>query len=121
MHNVDIGQTKAWGHPVDDASKARWPTYPRAIWRNLEPPDVDFVLIDGRFRVACTLAAVLHVRTSALIAVHDFWTRPKLYGAILEFLDVVDRAESLGVFAPRGEIDEARVEKLLGGYLTDPR
>lgn len=121
MHNVDIGRTKAWGYPADDASKALWPRYPQAIWRDLESPAVDFVFIDGRFRVACALVALLHVRTPTLIAVHDFWSRPKVYGEILEFLDVVQRIESLAIFAPRDDIDEVRVEKLLGVYLTDPR
>lgn len=121
MHHVDIGRTKAWGYPADDASKALWPGYPRAIWRNLESPAVDFVFIDGRFRMACALVALLHVRTPALIAVHDFWSRPTVYGELLEFLDVVHRVQSLGIFAPRRDIDEVRVRKLIEVYLTDPR
>jgi hypothetical protein len=121
MHTADIGRTRAWGHPVDDAAKARWPRYPRAVWRKLEPPAVDFVFIDGRFRVACALVALLHIRPPALIAVHDFWTRLKIYGEILEFLDVVQRVKSLGIFAPRDDIDRTRVEKLLRDYLADPR
>jgi hypothetical protein len=121
MHNVDIGHTKAWGYPADNASKALWPRYPRAIWRKLKSPAVDFVFIDGRFRVACALVALLHIKTPALIAVRDFWSRPKVYGEILEFLDVVQRVESLGIFAPRDDVDEIRVKKLLRTYLTDPR
>ena len=121
MHHVDIGRTKAWGHPVDDSSKALWPSYPWDIWRNLEAPAVDFVFIDGRFRVACALVALLHVRTPALIAVHDFWSRPDIYGEILQFLDVDHRAQSLAIFAPRRDIDEIRVRKLLEVYLIDPR
>lgn len=121
MHTVDIGRTKAWGYPVDEAAKARWSCYPRAIWRDLSPPDVDFVFIDGRFRVACALVALLHVGPPALVAVHDFWWRLKIYGEILEFLEVVQRAGSLGVFAPRGDMSRSRVEKRLGAYLADPR
>jgi hypothetical protein len=121
MHHVDIGPTKAWGHPVDDRLKASWPRYPRAIWRNLKSPAVDFVFLDGRFRVACALVALLQIKVPALIAVHDFWFRLKAYGEILEFLDVVHRAKSLGIFAPRADIDEVRVKKLLKVYLTDLR
>ena len=121
MHNVDIGRTKAWGYPVDKAAKARWPRYSCAIWRKLESPAVDFVFIDGRFRVACALVALLHITPPALIAVHDFWTRLKVYAEILEFLDVVQRVKSLGIFAPRGDIDKIRVIKLLREYLIDPR
>jgi hypothetical protein len=121
VHHVDIGRTKAWGHPADDASKALWPRYSRAVWRNLESPAVDFVFLDGRFRVACALVALLQVRTPMLFAVHDFWSRPKAYGELLEFLDVVHRAGTLGIFAPHGDVDQARVKKLLKIYLTDPR
>ncbi len=121
MHRVNIGQTKAWGYPVDAAAKARWPQYSRAIWRKLKSPPVDFVFIDGRFRVACALFALLRIRPPALIAVHDFWPRLKIYGEILEFLDVVQRVKSLGIFVPRDDIDKARVKKLLDEYLTDPR
>lgn len=121
IHNVAIGRTKAWGYPADEASKSLWPGYPLAIWSDLGSPAVDFVLIDGRFRVACALVALLHIGTPALIAVHDFWTRTKAYGEILDFLDVVDRAGSLGVFAPRGDIDQLRLKGILGCYLNDPR
>lgn len=121
MHTVDIGRTKAWGYPADETAKARWSSYPRAIWRDLSPPAVDFVFIDGRFRVACALVALLQVAPPVLIVVHDFWWRLKIYGEILEFLDVVQRAGSLGVFAPRGDMDRSRVEKLLDAYLADPR
>lgn len=121
MHAVDIGPTKAWGYPVDEGSKAFWPRYPCEIWRKLESPAVDFVLVDGRFRVACVLLALLHIEATALIAVHDFWYRQKIYGEVLEFLDVVHRVDSLAIFASRGGIDEIRIRDLLDAYLADPR
>ena len=81
MHRVDIGPTRKWGHPLGDESKARWPQYAQAVWQAALPQPVDFVLIDGRFRVACALMARLKARPDALVAFHDFWTRLRAYGA----------------------------------------
>jgi hypothetical protein len=84
------------------------------------PPPVDFVLVDGRFRVACALTALLKARPDALVALHDFWTRLQIYGEILPFFDVIGRAGSLAILASRQNLDQARIETLLGQYLSDP-
>jgi hypothetical protein len=120
MHCVDIGPTRKWGHPLSDESKARWPQYAQAVWQAALPRPVDFVLIDGRFRVACALMARLNARSDALVAFHDFWTRLGVYGEILAFFDVVGRAGSLAILAPRQHLDQARIEMLLRQYLSDP-
>jgi hypothetical protein len=119
MHCIDIGPTRKWGHPVGDESKARWPQYAQAVWQAALPLPVDFVLVDGRFRVACALMALLKVRPDAL-AFHDFWTRLEVYGEILPFFDVVGRAGSLAILAPRQHPDPTRIETLLRRYLSDP-
>lgn len=120
MHCIDIGPTRKWGYPRGEESKARWPRYAQAVWRAALPQPVDFVLIDGRFRVACALMALLKARPDALVAFHDFWTRLKAYGQILPFFDVVGRAGSLAILAPRQDLDQARIETLLRQYLSDP-
>lgn len=120
MHCIDIGPTRKWGHPLNDEAKDRWPRYAQAVWRSALPQPVDFVLIDGRFRVACVLMALLNTRPDALVAFHDLWTRLKLYGEILQFFDVVGRAGSLAVLAQRPTPDRARIEGLLRQYANDP-
>ena len=120
MHCVDIGPTRKWGHPLGDEAKDRWPQYFRAVWHAALPGPVDFVLIDGRFRVACVLAALLNARPDAVVAFHDFWTRVEAYGEVLQFLDVVGRAGSLAVLVPRPTPDRARIESLLRHYGNDP-
>ncbi|HTG19783.1 MAG TPA: hypothetical protein VK681_07045 [Reyranella sp.] len=117
---MDIGPTRKWGHPLDDESKARWPQYAQAVWQAALPTPVDFVLIDGRFRVACALMALLKARPHARVAFHDFWTRLRAYGAVLPFFDVVGRAGSLAILAARQDLAQARIETLLPHYLSDP-
>jgi hypothetical protein len=120
MHCIDIGPTRKWGHPLGEESKARWPQYAQAVWQDALPAPVDFVLIDGRFRVACALMALLKARPDALVAIHDFWTRLGAYGEILALFDVVERAASLAILAPRQDLDQARLETLLRQYSSDP-
>lgn len=63
MH-ADIGLTEHWGAPVFKRETpqrlARWRAYPEAPWRVMEEKP-DFVLVDGRFRVACALTAIKHL------------------------------------------------------------
>jgi hypothetical protein len=82
--HADIGPTKDWGHPVDRQGKDRWPLYPLKGWRfavehGYQP---DMVLIDGRFRTACTLACLLFARVEVPILVDDYVGRD--YAATLE-------------------------------------
>jgi hypothetical protein len=120
MHCVDIGPTRKWGYPSGDEASARWPQYAQTVWQAALPAAVDFVLIDGRFRVACALTALLKARPDTPVAFHDFWTRLRAYGEMLPFFDVVGRAGSLAILAPRPHLDQARIETLLRQYSSDP-
>ena len=105
---VDIGPTKDWGYPIDETEKDKFPHYSEAILRFEN--GFDLILIDGRFRVACTLNAIKHTLKyqknirKTFILIHDFWNRPS-YHDVLRFLDVVERSESLGVFKLKKNID----------------
>lgn len=109
--HADIGATVALGAPADRAARERWPDYASLPWAHVDQDALDLVLIDGRFRVACIMQAVLHVRPQTLIAVHDFWNRPA-YHAVLPYLDPVARRERLGVFRPKPAFDRAEAEQL---------
>lgn len=94
--HVDIGPIGAWGMPTNPASAPKWPGYHQAVWKTLSwAPDL--VLVDGRFRVACTLATVLNCRPGTPVVIHDFWDRPQYHG-VLRYLDTVERVDTLGVF-----------------------
>lgn len=98
---VDIGPTKEWGFPVSVQESKNFPAYSKAIHQYQQA--FDLILVDGRFRVACTMAAIQHILAhstepqEARIFIHDFWNRPQ-YHAVLEFLDVIDKVESAGLF-----------------------
>ena len=54
--------------------------------------EVDFVLIDGRFRVACCLKCFDVISDACLIAFDDFLDNPK-YCIVLNFYEIVERTK----------------------------
>jgi hypothetical protein len=73
-----------WGHPGENSIKADWINYSEQI-KNVT--QVDLVLIDGRFRVACCLKCF---GSGALIAFDDFLDR-KHYHIVLDYYDIVEK------------------------------
>jgi hypothetical protein len=112
-----VGPTGPWGAPSDDSCKHLWPRYSELPWARRS--DYDLILIDGRFRVACALQAVLRASTRTLIVVHDFWNRPK-YHVVLPFLEWKESCQSTGVFTKRRDADAAAAQALLDNYRYNP-
>jgi len=106
FHYVNIGQTGRWGYPVSEVSKNLFPNYSKDIFNTLDANQIDTVLIDGRFRVACVLSVILnmHSNKNTTIIIHDFWNREK-YHIVLNYLNKVDQIDTLGVFQIKNNID----------------
>jgi hypothetical protein len=111
LHHADIGPVGDWGFPTDASFSARWPAYAQEIWARVPAGEVDAVLVDGRFRAACVLAAVTHARPGTPIIVHDFWNRPE-YGVILPAVVPMLRADTLAILVARLPIDRGEVGAL---------
>lgn len=81
---ADIGPTKQWGHPKDRSGYLRYARYPLGIW---ERGDVapDLVLVDGRFRTGCALAAALHAKGPLRLLFDDYAPRAH-YHRIEDFI-----------------------------------
>lgn len=76
VYHVDIGPTGAWGRPINESSWRQFHNYPTAVWseRFFRPPDV--ILIDGRFRPACFVAACLRATQPTTVLFDDYVERP---------------------------------------------
>jgi hypothetical protein len=71
---ADIGPTKDWGHPANKSGYLRYPAYSLGVWeRGDVAPDV--VLVDGRFRTGCALAAALHTKKPLRLLFDDYAPR----------------------------------------------
>ena len=116
---VDIGPTKECGYPVDDSHKEKFVDYSEAILKYDNA--FDFILVDGRFRVACTLNAIKHTilkqknKSDTRIFIHDFWNRVD-YHDVLKFLDTEHVVESAGVFRIKNNINVSMLEDMLEKY-----
>lgn len=123
VETVDIGPTGDWGYPTSASSIDKFPDYSRAIHQH--EIAFDLILVDGRFRVACILAAIQHIvrwhnePQNARLFIHDFWNRQQ-YHTVLEFLEPVERVETAGVFKVKPDCDFGRVSKLWHEFATQP-
>jgi len=77
-----LGPTGAWGFPTDTANCRKWPRYATHVWQILDsiPASPDFILVDGRFRVASFLASLPSAQPGAQILFDDYRGRTKQYG-----------------------------------------
>lgn len=109
MH-IFIGKTGPWGYPLENDQKDLFPNFSTLPFQNQKKFDVIF--IDARFRVACALQAILYQPKNVKILMHDFNSRPA-YHCLLEFLDIVDTADTMCLFKIK---DHYNVQKLLTLY-----
>lgn len=116
---VDIGPTKAWGYPVDNTHRDKFPRYSQAILQHDKA--FDLILIDGRFRVACTLNAIKQTLQKqknlddTTLFIHDFWDRED-YHVVLDFLETRDRVESAGAFRIKPGVDRVALMAMIKKY-----
>lgn len=97
-----------------------WLHYHSDVWERLDCKTLDFILIDGRFRVACALQSIMHCPHVPVVLVHDFWNR-KEYRPMLRVMDVQDQADTAVILRRKRRIRWQDMEKLLQQAMLDPR
>ena len=117
VYHVDIGPPKEWGIPSSEESKELFPNYSGIIYNMIPKKNIDTILIDGRFRVACALKAILECNSNSnlQILIHDFSIRPN-YHIVLEYLDEVETADTLSVFKIKEKLDYDLVREAYEKY-----
>jgi hypothetical protein len=71
----DIGETKEWGYPATNSEWQRYARYPLEVWDLPEFRQPDVVLVDGRFRAGCVLAAAFRTQAPVRVFVDDYARR----------------------------------------------
>jgi hypothetical protein len=101
----------------------RWEGYPQAPWSyyermGLEP---DLILVDGRFRVACSLESLLRLSSprDCRILCEDCVGRP-YYQVVEQFADLTLMGR-MAVLKAKRPLDRDECRKFTAQYLTDPR
>lgn len=122
--NKNVNDNILAGH-LDKAEnqifKPNWERYSKAILQvNAdEQRSIDFVLVDGRFRVACCLMAILYTGSDCIIGIHDFYfsgkscNRYATYCVVEKYLDKIEESSQLVIFKKKPNYDK---EALLKDY-----
>ena len=79
----------SWGYPGKDCKPDDMKKYSDVQVQS----DTDFILIDGRFRVACCLKLFEQIKDDCIIAFDDFLDR-KQYHIILDYYTIVEQTRN---------------------------
>lgn len=107
---------KTWGYPGDESVIDDWKKYIQSI-DNIDE-QIDLILIDGRFRVACALYCFDKIKDDTLIAFDDFLVRD-YYNEVLNFYDIIDSAGRLVILKKKNIFKPDN--QLLETYINDSR
>jgi hypothetical protein len=120
--HVDIGPTKRLGYPRGAAFRAKFRNYPLAGWRLCEEADLspDLVLIDGRFRLACVLATLLHAKPGCRVLLDDYKWRRR-YHRVEEFAKPSRMIGRMAEFMVPGDLPRAEIRRAFEAAVSDPR
>jgi len=85
-------QLNTWGNPGPNSTEIQRINYSNQIKKlnKNEQQNIDLVLIDGRFRVACCLKCFDFIKKECLIAFDDFLNRPD-YHIVLNYYDIIEK------------------------------
>ena len=97
IQHTDIGPTGRWGRPLDDSHWHQYHHYPLRIWSEPWFRQPDLILIDGRFRAACLVAACLHVTRPTTVLFDDYTDRPA-YHVVERLVKPVRTVERMAEF-----------------------
>lgn len=111
IYKVDIGPTKSWGYPIDDSRKDSYKIFSSKIFSEVDLTLIDTILVDGRFRIACTLNTVLnfHDLKEVNILIHDYSLRED-YKIVEKYLDLKEKTKTLYVFKIKENIDVSNLK-----------
>ncbi|RYH09697.1 hypothetical protein EON65_39945 [archaeon] len=118
MSWINIGKTKRLGYPANEAKKHKWPVYSESV--KSVGKRADFVLVDGRFRVASCLKSLLYTDpVKAKIAVHDFFRRKDYYD-VLKYADIIDCQDNLVILRAKADLNRGALERDIMKHLHNP-
>ena len=116
MQHVNIGPTGKWGTPKDGSAYQRYHQYPLSIWdtEGFQHPDV--ILVDGRFRVACALTAMMRCTKKTTLLFDDYEGR-KGYHGIEEFLKKEEVVGNMARFSvKKSALPRDQLTKIIGMF-----
>jgi hypothetical protein len=117
VDHIDLGPVDK-GVPIDDHCVFRRPAYPHALLRygNNLP---DTVLVNGCFRVACTMAALLYAVDDVVVIFHGF-DATEAHKEVFKVTEQVATVGSLTVLKRKSGVSREKLKRLLHKYWFTP-
>lgn len=102
----DIGPVGHWGKPINDHGIKDYHSYMTSPWRLAHEKhlEVDLIMIDGRFRVACFLYSLLCAKPGTVILFDDYGLRFR-YHLVENFCAKVESYGRLAEFHVKKDYD----------------
>ncbi len=97
IRHANIGPTKEWGMPRSHNEWRRYWGLPVAVWQGPDAPAPDVVLIDGRFRLGCFAATLIHTTRPVTVLWDDYADRAG-YAVAESFVPVAERIGRMARF-----------------------
>ena len=106
-----------WGNPGPNSTEKDWIEYSDVITKIDERllSNLDLVLIDGRFRVACCLKCYNHINNNCIIIFDDFLDRP-YYHVVLEYFDIIEQTTDNKMVVLKKKIGKNIPKELIAKY-----
>jgi len=118
IYNEMDTKPKTWGYPGPNSTrmqKINYSNHIRLLNKNISK-NIDLVLIDGRFRVACCLKCFDIINNDCLIVFDDFFIRP-YYHIVLNYYDIVDKTKDEKMVILKKKLNISSIpEKLIKKY-----
>lgn len=116
MQHANVGSTGKWGTPKDGSAYQRYHMYPLSIWDAPEFKHPDVILVDGRFRVACALTAMLRCTKKTTLLFDDYEGR-KGYHMVEEFLPKEEVVGNMARFTVgKKALPRAEMTRIIGMF-----
>ena len=110
---VNVGPVGNWGMPKSYSHRSDFKSYLDIIWSHEEKPD--FILIDGRFRVASFLTCLKFAEKNTIICFDDYVNR-KIYNVVEEFEQPFLLNERQAYFKVNKDYDKEKLNNLIGKF-----
>lgn len=118
MQYINIGETGKWGSPVDTEGFQRYHLYPLSIWDTGEFQHPDVILVDGRFRVACALTAMLRCTKKTTLLFDDYEGRAG-YHVIEDYLEKKETVGNMARFeVTKKALPRAKMTEIIGKFAS---
>ena len=66
--------------------------------------EIDTILIDGRFRVACALSIFPYINENTLVLLDDFINRQNQFSEVLKYYEIVKSVNNPSTIAGKGRM-----------------